>query len=172
MPRLSQELSECAIGMLQANMNVTTVARTLGCKRLAIHHLRRRFKMTGSTKDRPRSGRPKVTSPADDRFILLRHLRDRFLPATSSTNVVQGRRVSARTNRRKLNANGLRPLRPYKLKGLILTNRHRQERLRWCRIRLRWRLNNEWSHVLFSNESRFNFNISCGWSCKGLSQAK
>jgi hypothetical protein len=51
MPRLSQELSECAIGMLQANMNVTTVARTLGCKRLAIHRLRRRFKMTGSTKD-------------------------------------------------------------------------------------------------------------------------
>ena len=153
--------------MLQANMNVTAVARTLGCKRLAIHRLRRCFQMTGSTKDRPRSGRPKVTSPADDRFIRLRHLRDRFLPATSSTNVVQGRRVSARTIRRRLNANGLRPH-----KGLILTNRHRQERLRWCRARLRWRLNNEWSHVLFLDESRFNFNISFGWSCKGLSQAK
>jgi hypothetical protein len=51
--------------MLQANMNVTAVARTLGCKRLAIHRLRRRFQMTGSTKDRPRSRRSKVTSPAD-----------------------------------------------------------------------------------------------------------
>jgi hypothetical protein len=30
MPRLSQELRERAIGMLQANMNVTAVARTLG----------------------------------------------------------------------------------------------------------------------------------------------
>ena len=107
MPRLSQELRERAIGMLQANMNVTAVARTLGCKRLAIHRLCRHFQMTGSTKDRPRSGHSKVTSPADDRFI--RHLRDRFLPATSSTNAVQGRRVSARTIRRRLNANGLRP---------------------------------------------------------------
>ena len=50
--------------------------------------------------------------------------------------------------------------RPYK--GLILTNQHRQERLRWCRGRLRWRLNNEWSHVLFSGESRFNLSHSDG----------
>jgi hypothetical protein len=139
-------------------MNATAVARTLGCKRLVIHRLRRRFQMTGSTKDRPRSGHPKVTSPADDRFIRLRHLRDRFLPATSSTNVVQGRRVSVQTIRRRLNANGLRPRRPYK--GLIWTNRHGQERLRLCRARLRWRLNNEWSHVLFSDESRINLSHS------------
>ena len=46
--------------------------------------------------------------------------------------------------------------------GLILTNRHRQERLRWCRARLRWRLNNEWSHVLFLDESRFNLSHSDG----------
>ena len=50
--------------------------------------------------------------------------------------------------------------RPYK--GLILTNQHRQERLRWCRGRLSWRLNNEWSHVLFSGESRFNLFHSDG----------
>ena len=70
--------------MVQANMDVTAVARTFGCKRLAIHRLCRRFQMTGSTKDRPRSGRPKVTFPADDIFIYLRHLRDWFLPATSA----------------------------------------------------------------------------------------
>ena len=97
MPRLSPELRERAIGMLQANMNITEIARTLGCKRLKIHRLRTRFQMTGSTRDRPRTGRQKVTAPADDRFIRFRHLRDRFLPATSSTNVVQGRRISART---------------------------------------------------------------------------
>ena len=140
----SPELRERAIGMLQANMNVSEIARKLGCKRLRIHRLRTRFQMTGSTRDRPRSGRPKVTTPADDRFIRLRHLRDQFLPATSSTNVVQGQRVSARTIRRRLKDNGLVPHRPYK--GLILTARHGQERLRWCQAHLRWRLNNEWSH--------------------------
>ena len=46
--------------------------------------------------------------------------------------------------------------------GLILTNRHRQERLGWCRARLCWRLNNEWSHVLFLDESWFNLSHSDG----------
>jgi hypothetical protein len=55
--------------------------------------------------------------------------------------------------------------------GLILTNRHRQERLRWCRARLRWRLNNEWSHVFVFGWIPIQF-ISFRWSCKGLSQAK
>lgn len=160
MPRLSPELRERALGMLQANMNVTAVARAVGCKRVAIYRLRQRFQQTGSSKDRPRSGRPKVTSPADDRFIRLRHLRNRFLPATSSTHVVQGRRVSARTIRRRLRSADLRCRRPYK--GLILTQRHRQERVRWCRARLRWRLNNEWSHILFSDESRFTLLHSDG----------
>ena len=38
------------------------------------------------------SEQPKITSPADDRIICLHHLWDRFLAATTSTNVVQGRR--------------------------------------------------------------------------------
>ena len=46
--------------------------------------------------------------------------------------------------------------------GLILTNRHRQERLGWCRARLCWWLNNEWSHVLFLDESRFHLSHSDG----------
>ena len=97
---------------------------------------------------------------ADDRAIRLRHLRDRFLPATSSTNLPQGRRVSDRTIRRRLRAANLRPRRPYR--GPFLTQRHRQERLRWCNARLRWRLNVEWSNVLFSDESRFSLYHSDG----------
>ena len=92
MPRLSPELRERAIGMLGANIGVTEISRRLGCGRVAIYRLQRRFQQTGSTRDRPLAGRPRATTRADDRAIRLRHLRDRFLPATSSTNLPQGRK--------------------------------------------------------------------------------
>ena len=109
---------------------------------------------------RPRTGRPRATTRADDRTFCFRHLRNRFLPATSSTNLPQGRRVSDRTIRRRLCAANPRPRRPYR--GPFLTQRHRQERLRWCNARRRWRLNVEWSKTLFSDESRFSLYHSDG----------
>ena len=46
------------------------------------------------------------TTPTDDSFIHPRSLQDRFLSATNSSNVVQGRPLSRGTNRRRLhNAN-------------------------------------------------------------------
>jgi len=47
-----------------------------------------------STRDISRSWRPHFTSPVNDRFIRIRHLRDRFLPATTSPNVGKHRRVA------------------------------------------------------------------------------
>ena len=78
MPRLTPELRERAIGMLGANMGVTEISRRLGCGRVAIYLLQRRFQQTGSTRDRPRAGRLRATTRADDRAIRLRQLRDRF----------------------------------------------------------------------------------------------
>jgi hypothetical protein len=54
----------------------------------------------GSTPDRVRSGRPRVTTPAQDRHIRLRHLRDRFTTATSTAAAIPGqRRISDQTVR-------------------------------------------------------------------------
>ena len=160
MPRLSPELRERATGMLGANMGVTGISRRIGFGCVAIYRLQRQFQQTESIRDRPRAGRPRATTRANDRAIRLRHLRDRFLPATSSTNLPQGRRVSDRTIRRRLRAANLRPRRPYR--GPFLTQRHRQEKLRCCQAGLRWRLNVEWSNMLFSDESRFSLYHSDG----------
>ncbi|CAG2198640.1 unnamed protein product [Mytilus edulis] len=160
MTRLTPALRERAIGMIQAGMGMTAVSRAIGCKRLTLYRLQQRFQGTGSTADRPRSGRPRVTTIADDRFIRIRHLRDRFMPPRASTGVVQGRRISAQTVRRRLRSFNLRPRRAYRRP--TLTQRHRHERLRWCHARLRWRLNNEWSNILFSDESRFTLQHSDG----------
>ena len=66
-----------AIGMLNAGKSATVVLRHLGYTRKSIVRLQRRFSVTGKVADRPRSGRQPVTPSADDRYIVLQHLRNR-----------------------------------------------------------------------------------------------
>ena len=65
-------------GMLNAGMSVTVVSRHFGCTRKTIERLRRLFRVTRNFADRPRSGKPRVTTATDDRYIVLQHLRNRL----------------------------------------------------------------------------------------------
>ena len=67
--------------MLEAGASTEDVAAQVGSSVQAVRSLRRRFVQTGSTEDLPRSGRPRVTTPAQDRYILNQHLQNRFLTA-------------------------------------------------------------------------------------------
>ena len=60
------------------------VLRHFGCTRKTIERLRRQFRVTGNVADRPRSGRPRATTAADDGYIVLQHLRNRRLTATAT----------------------------------------------------------------------------------------
>ena len=152
MARLSQVQRERAVGMLLAGRSIAEVGRTFACTRPTIYMLQRRLRQTGTTSDRPRSGRPKVTMPREDRLIRLAHLRNRFLPATVTATTIPRRPVSPRTVRRRLRQFGLRARRPHV--GIILTRRHRQERRCWVRVHFNWR-RVRWNTVIFSDESRF-----------------
>lgn len=157
MPRLPQHCRDQAIGMLEAGNSVNMVARRFGCTRMAIYQLQRRYRDTGRTQDRPRSGRPRVTTPIQDRRIRLLHLRDRFRSATTTAFETPGRannRISSNTVIRRLREHGLRPRRPHI--GMVLDDRRRQRRRAWANNHYRdhWRLQN-WRRVIFSDESRF-----------------
>ena len=86
MPRLNNDERNQAIGMLNAGMSttVTVVWRHFGCTRKTIEWLRRRFRVTGNVADRPQSGRPRVTTAADDCYIILQHLHNRRLTAAAT----------------------------------------------------------------------------------------
>ena len=72
-------------GMLNAGMSGTVVSQHFGCTRKTIERLRKRFRVTGNQlADRPRSGRPRVTTATDDRYIVLQHLRNRRLTAAAT----------------------------------------------------------------------------------------
>ena len=66
MPRLNNDERNQAFGMLNAGMSATVVSRLFGCARKTIKCLRRRFRLRGNVADRLRSGRPRVTTAADD----------------------------------------------------------------------------------------------------------
>ena len=69
MPRVSAHLRERALGMLQGGMRTADVARAINCNVRTVRRLRQRYRETGWTADRPRSGRPHVTTPAQEGYI-------------------------------------------------------------------------------------------------------
>ena len=123
------------------------VAAQVGSSLQAVRSLRRRFVQTGSTEALPR--RPRVTTPAQDRYILSQHLRNHFLTATATVSITPGThnlRISAQTVRNSLAENNLRARRPYV--GTVLTARHRRDRLQWADRHINW-TRQDWRTVLF-----------------------
>ena len=138
--------------MLECRRTQEQVVRRFNVLRSTIRRLVRRVTVTGTFADRPRSGRPRVTSVRQDNFIR-RHLRDRFVTAESTSCVVVGNRarsIRRYTVRKRLRERGITCRRPYR--GLVLTLRHRHQRLIWARNHRGQR----WQNVVFSDESRFN----------------
>ncbi len=79
MPRLDSDSRNQIIGMLQSGISQRDAARRFNVHVSTISRLNQRFLVTGSTKDRPRPGQPRVTTQRQDVFIRQRHLRNRFV---------------------------------------------------------------------------------------------
>ena len=153
MSRLNKVGKEQAIGMLEVGLSQGEVARRFGVHRTMINRLVSRIRTTRTTDNRPRFGRPHVTSPIQDRFIRLHHLRNRFRTAeTVAAGLPFHRHIISGTVLRRLAAVGIRPRMPYR--GPYLTLRHLRQRLQWARRHLRWTIR-RWGRVLFTDESRF-----------------
>ncbi|GFT18014.1 transposable element Tcb1 transposase [Trichonephila clavipes] len=102
------------------------------------------------------SGRPRGTTPADDRHIVLQARRNRRQTAgkiARRTTQAIGRPISRFTVARRLHGGGLFARRP--VRCVPLTPAHRRRRSLWCREHRNWR-DNEWGRVLFTDESRFS----------------
>ena len=141
--------------MLQGGMRTADVAREINCNVRTVRRLRERYRETGRTADRPRSGGPRVTTPAQDRYIGTSHLQDRYRMATTTARVTpetHNPSISAQTVRRRLREAGLRAWTP--VVRLVLTRRHRQQRRLWAQTHNRW-TRPDWQKVLFTDESWF-----------------
>ena len=154
MPRLNNDDRNRILGLLEGGLSQTQVALRFNVARCTINRLVQRYRATGSVADRPRAGAPRVTSRRQDVYIRVRHLRNRFLTASSTARVIMGNRgrpIHRTTVANRLRSYGIRCRRPYK--GLLLRRQHRNARLQWARQNVH---NRNWRNVVFSDESRFN----------------
>ncbi|XP_046581137.1 uncharacterized protein LOC124288628 [Haliotis rubra] len=108
MPRLNEDTRNRAIGRLEAGECPSSVARHFNVRQSTISRLWQRCRLLKSTRDRPRTGRPRITTQVQDRFTRLLHLRNRTISAAYTANNVTGlRRVSAQTIRNRLRQHGI-----------------------------------------------------------------
>uniref|UniRef100_A0A8K9XJ96 Tc1-like transposase DDE domain-containing protein n=1 Tax=Oncorhynchus mykiss TaxID=8022 RepID=A0A8K9XJ96_ONCMY len=155
MPRVPAHLRERALSMLQGGMRTADVARAINCNVRAVRRLRQRYRETGRTADHPRSGRPRVTTPAQDRYIQTSHLMERYRMAKTTDRVTPGKHnpsISAQTACNRLREAGLRACRP--VVRQVLTRHHRQQRRLWAQTHRRWNRQDK-QKVLFTDESWF-----------------
>lgn len=152
--KLTLPQSYRAVGMLESGLRQVDVAEALGVSQSVISRLAKRERETGSANERPRSGRPKKTSPADDRFLILQARRHPVYSTRRLAGELQdaaGVNISRYTARRRLLEANMCSRRP--LMGLVLNPLHQRQRLAWAQEHQDWQ--QEWRTTLFTDESRF-----------------
>ncbi|GFV67277.1 transposable element Tcb2 transposase [Trichonephila clavipes] len=144
------------IGKLEEGRSVTSVAAEFGIAHSIVSRLWRQFQTTGTAIRGFSSGRPRGTTPADDRYIVLQARRNRRQTAgeiARHTTQATGRPISRFAVARRMHGGGLFARRP--VRCVPLTPAHRRRRSLWCREHRNWR-DNEWGRVLFTDESKFS----------------
>ncbi|GFT46648.1 transposable element Tcb2 transposase [Trichonephila clavipes] len=119
------------MGLSQAD-----AARRLNVSRSVVQRLWDQYQSEDSVSRRPVPGRPRATTPAEDR-----------------------RRISAATVRNRLHNAGLYARRP--VVCVPLNGRQRRNRLCWAREHVSW-TQQQWASVLFTDESRFTMESDSG----------
>ncbi|GFV02584.1 transposable element Tcb2 transposase [Trichonephila clavipes] len=144
------------IGKLEEGRSVTSVAAEFGIAHNIVSRLWRQFQTTGTAIQGFSSGRPRGTTPADNRYIVLQARRNRQQTAgeiARHTTRATARPISRFTVAGRLHGCGLFARRP--VRCVPLTPAHRRRRSLWCREHRNWR-DNEWGPALFTDESRFS----------------
>ncbi|KAG1670904.1 hypothetical protein GQR58_016621 [Nymphon striatum] len=136
MPRrhLSEPEVARALGMLEAGLGQRRVAQTMGVSHSVISRVNQRHQETGLYSETPRSGRPVLTTPRDDRYLMNLCLRNRFHSARRLNNdfaAATGVIVSTQTIRNRLHRANMHARRPAQC--VPLTPAHGRIRLNWAR---------------------------------------
>ncbi|GFW30092.1 transposable element Tcb2 transposase [Trichonephila clavipes] len=115
-----------------------------------------RFQRTGDVTRQSVLGRPRVTTPRQDRYLVISARRQRGSTARalgSALTVATGIQISRQTVCGRLNHAGLYARRPAVC--ILLTSAHKRARLNWSLKHQHWSVG-EWDNVMFSEESRFS----------------
>ena len=139
-----------ALCCIDAGMRSREVVRRFRTSHQTVNRIVQRYRHSGQFKDLPHSGRPRVTTRAEDRYVA----RNRFVTGPEvrsrlcAARSPGARPVSVKTVRNRIYADGLKSVVPAKKPEL--TQHHKDARLPLSRAHARWN-NPQWRRVMFSD---------------------
>ena len=154
---LSQRQRNIVVELTLVGRTAQYIADTFDCLISSIRRIRKRCGETGWWQRLPVSGRPKKTTARDKRHLgrLAKRIRFRLLTQVSQKFVTHlGHPVSKRTVQWRLHGQAIYSRVAVHKPNISLGNRLR--RRRWCTRMLNWTATDNWSCLLFTDESRFN----------------
>ncbi|GFU31747.1 transposable element Tcb1 transposase [Trichonephila clavipes] len=159
------------IGRLECGRTQLEVSEELGIAQSVISRLWRRFQDDGNVSRWYSIGRPRVTTPNEDRYMAVTAKRNKRSTASDLSRQLSsatGTTVSRQTVYRRLGHIGQYARRPFRCVPLTAT--HCRLRLTWSREHALW-TPQQWSCVLFPDESRFSLQsdsrLTLIWRARG-----
>lgn len=153
--KLSVETRAFIIILHNQGKSNRAIASELKISRRTVDYNVNKYASTKSLRDRKRSGRPRKTTIAEDKRIVLISKRDRRLTGpeiAAQINLSRDLPVSTSTVKRRLREAGL--FGRVAVKKPLLRRQNKIKRLQWAQEHKNW-THEEWERVLFSDESQF-----------------
>lgn len=144
------------VGMFKLGKSYRDIGRALNISKTCVENTVKRFREFGTVLERPRSGRPRKTSPRQDRKLINISRKDRN---ASSSDILTKMKtedasvdISVSTVSQRLRDRGMHSF--FALRKPLLNTLAQKRRQLWCRERKGW-LKEAWRRVIFSDECRF-----------------
>jgi transposase len=153
---------ECAqaVVLAEEGWSYRRIGERFGVSHTSVSRMVQRYRETGDYIRRVGQGRHRTTTPAQDRFLRVLTLRQRFVTTRmlqSQLENVEGIRISIETIRQRLRKDNLQPRIP--VRGPAIPMNNRRTRLHFAREHHNWVVA-DWENVLWTDESRF-----CLYTC-------
>ena len=155
-PNIDSSIKKSIIKLHGENHSIRKIADDLKLSKSAVGRVIKDFKDTGKILPPKKNGRPRITSPRQDRLIKKMALDDRFQTAASISREVHAShdiKASRKTVSRRLNEIGLFARSP--AKKPLISNKNKKIRLSFAQEHVLW-TDDQWRNVFFSDESKFN----------------
>ena len=152
---LSEEAKDLIVTLAESVHNKAELSRLLNIPRTTITSVLKKHQQTGSVKNKKRSGRKK-TFTARDKTALIRltkaNRRLNLQEITAKLNEAKTTTFSTKTVQRALHSEGYR--RRVIKKKVLVRQVNQRKRVKWCKDRKNFTVNDYWKQVIFSDESQ------------------
>ena len=152
---LSIEVRNLIIKSHKTNGNVSNLSRTLGIPRSTVKSVIKKFNQHSDVKNLPGRGRKSLFMERDTNQlsrIVKENRRRTYKDITGIINENRDHQFCTKTVERKIRKLGY--VRRVAKKKVAVREVNKKERVKWCKERKNWTVQQEWSKWIFSDESQ------------------